>query len=114
MPPGSALVFDLFRAKSGEYGVRLRFAAMTLDQFRTNVRIDENSIHMTNVTYAGCRAGWCVVPLAQFESLALTLQAQGLVDNDWSYSNVPPKDPKDPKILEVLENPEWTKCKPAP
>ena len=115
MPPGSALVFDLFRAKSGEYGVRLRFAAMTLDQFRRNVRIDENSIRMTNVTYAGCRGGWCVVPLAQFESLALTLQAQGLVDNDWpSYSSEPPKDPKDPKILEVLEDPPWTQCKPKP
>jgi hypothetical protein len=48
-----------------------------------------------------------VVPLAQFESLALTLQAQGLVDNDWSYSSEPEK-------LEALENPEWTKCKSAP
>jgi 4-phytase/acid phosphatase len=110
MPPGSALVFDLFRDESGEYGVRLRFAAMTLDQFRTNVRIDNDSIHMTNVTYAGCRAGGCIVPLAQFESLALTLQAQGLVDNDWpSYSHEPPPPEK-------LENPEWTeaKCKSAP
>ena len=110
MPPGSALVFDLFRDRSGEYGVRLRFAAMRLDQFRTNHRIDKDSIHMTNVTYAGCKAGGCVVPLAQFESLALTLQAQGLVDNDWSYSSEAPKD------LEELENPEWTeaRCRSAP
>jgi 4-phytase/acid phosphatase len=104
MPPGSALVFDLLQAESGAYGVRLRFAAMRLDQFRRNDRIDKDSIHMTPVTYAGCQAGGCVIPLAQFESLALTLQAQGLVDNDWPpYSSDPP-----PQMLEALENPKWT------
>jgi hypothetical protein len=87
---------------------------MTLDQFLRNDRIDNNSIRMRNVMYAGCRAGGCIVPLAQFESLALTLQAQGLVDNDWSYSSKPPKDLVPPKDLEELENPEWTKCKSAP
>ncbi len=77
---------------------------MRLDQFRRNDRIDKDSIHMTPVTYAGCQAGGCVIPLAQFESLALTLQAQGLVDNDWPpYSSDPP-----PQMLEALENPKWT------
>jgi 4-phytase/acid phosphatase len=104
MPPGSALVFDLLRAPSGAYGVRLRFAAMRLDQFRRNDRIDMDSIHMTPVKYAGCKAGGCVIPLAQFESLALTLQAQALVDNDWPrYSSDPP-----PQMLGALENPKWT------
>ena len=104
MPPGSALVFDLLQAESGAYGVRLRFASMRLDQFRRNDRIDKDSIHMTPVTYTGCQAGGCVIPLAQFESLALTLQAQGLVDNDWPpYSSDPP-----PQMLEALENPKWT------
>lgn len=34
MPPGSALIFDLIGAQDGKYRVRLRFAAMTLKQFR--------------------------------------------------------------------------------
>ena len=53
---------------------------------------------------AGCKAGGCVIPLAQFESLALTLQAQAMVHNDWPrYSSDPP-----PQMLEALANPKWT------
>jgi hypothetical protein len=60
--------------------------------------------------YAQCHP---VISLAQFESLALTLQAQALVDNDWPpYSSNPPP----PEKLKVPENPKWTnaQCWPAP
>jgi 4-phytase/acid phosphatase len=104
MPPGSALVFDLVKAANGEYGVRLRFASMTLDQFRTEVRI-EGGIKFSAVTYTGCPREGCVMPLVQFESLALTLEAQGFVHDDWSF---PSRLQKDRESSTALKDPSWT------
>ena len=105
MPPGSALVFDLVRAPGGEYDVRLHFASMTLDQFRTENPI-ENGIKFTPVTYTGCSGDGCVMPLAQFESLGLTLEAQGFVDDNWDA--LPSRLEKDPGSATPLKDPRWT------
>jgi 4-phytase/acid phosphatase len=105
MPPGSALVFDLVRAPGGEYGVRLHFASMALDQFRTEKPI-EGGIKFTPVEYTGCSDG-CVMPLAQFEGLGLTLEKQGFVDNDWdAFSS--PLERDHPGSSAPLKDPKWT------
>src|SRR5262249_50951679 len=100
MPPGSALVFDLVRGPDGDYGVRLRFAAMALEQYRHEKPID-GGIKLTAVAYTGCPEGGCTMPLAQFESLALTLAAQGLVIDGWDASPAP-------LPLALLADPPWT------
>jgi 4-phytase / acid phosphatase len=115
MPPGSALIIDLLKTPTG-YGVQLRFASMTVDQFRNNGRISKDSIRLMPVTGSLCNSAQCVVPLEQFEGLALKLQAKQLVDRDWRLSNAglqfptlndPGDDPKNP-------NPDWkdAECKP--
>jgi hypothetical protein len=76
MPPGSALIFDLVPLQGGKFGVRLRFAAMRIDQFRNNNRIDEKSIATTSVALAVCAAAGCTASLEWFESLALKLLEQ--------------------------------------
>jgi 4-phytase/acid phosphatase len=108
MPPGSALIIDLLKTPTG-YGVQLRFASMTVDQFRNNGRISKDSIRLMPVTGSLCNSAQCVVPLEQFEGLALKLQAKQIVDRDWRLSNAglqfptlndPGDDPKNP-------NPDW-------
>jgi 4-phytase/acid phosphatase len=105
MPPGSALVFDLVRAPGGEYGVRLHFASMALDQFRTEKPI-EGGIKFTPVAYTGCSGDGCVMPLVQFEALGLTLEKQGFVDDDWDA--FPSRLEKDPGSSTPLKDPRWT------
>jgi hypothetical protein len=105
MPPGSALVFDLVRDADGHYGVRLGFASMTREQYRTDAPI-EGGIRSTWVEYTGCPGGGCVMPLAQFESLALTLDAQGLVDESWDTSSS--RLSQDPWSSAGLKDPPWT------
>jgi 4-phytase/acid phosphatase len=105
MPPGSALVFDLVRGPAGDYGVRLSFASMTLEQYRTDTPL-EGEIKLSPVAYTGCPGGGCVMPLAQFESLALTLEAQGLVDDGWDTSPSPLS--QDPGSAAKLKDPRWT------
>ena len=101
MPPGSALVFDLVKASGGEYGVRL--LSMTFDQFRFDEGI-EAGIKIIPVPYTGCSGG-CVMPLAQFESLALTLEAQGFVHEQWDMSAS--RLNKDPVSSTPLKDPSW-------
>jgi hypothetical protein len=105
MPPGSALIFDLVRSPQGDYGVHLRFVSMALDQFLTE-RPLEGAIKFVPVKYTGCPEGGCVMPLAQFESLALTLDAQGLVVDGWSASSS--RLPQDPVSSAALKDPTWT------
>jgi hypothetical protein len=102
MPPGSALVIDLVKTGTG-YGVQLRFASMTLDQFRNKKDLKEGDpIRLTSVTGSSlCNSDPCVVPLEQFEGLALTLQAQQLVDPDWHFSNAGLQ-------FAPLQDPDWT------
>jgi hypothetical protein len=78
MPPGSALLFELFHAWSGEYRVRLRFAAMTLAQFRAGKPM-AGGVETTPVTFTGCESLGCTAPIEQFESLAQSLEDRGFV-----------------------------------
>lgn len=103
MPPGAALVFDLVKRPDGDYGVRLRLAAMARDQYRAEKPFTGP---LKPVEYTGCPGGGCVMPLAQFESLALTLQAQGLVVDGWDASSV--RLPQDPGSVAGLYDPTWT------
>lgn len=103
MPPGSALIFDLVKRPAGDYGVRLGFVSMALDQYRTEKPFEGP---LTPVDYTGCRNGECVMPLPQFESLALTLDAQGLVDGGWDASSRRLK--QDPGSEAGLKDPPWT------
>ena len=115
MPPGSALIFDLVPLQGGEFGVRLRFAAMRIDQFRKNERIDEKSIATTPVAFAGCAPAGCTASLKWFESLALKLEQTGWVEltqpcgyaggcAPWPYVSEPT-----PPMLQALADPaDWT------
>jgi hypothetical protein len=100
MPPGAALIFDLVAIGPGDYGVRVGFAAMALEQFRTEQPI-EGAIKVTPVLYPGCSRRGCIMPLVQFESLALTLDAQGFVVDGWDASS-------SPLPLALLKDPNWT------
>jgi hypothetical protein len=61
---------------------------------------------LTRVDYTGCPGGECVMPLSQFESLALTLDAQGLVDDSWDASSTHLQ--QDPGSVADLHDPPWT------
>jgi len=103
MPPGSALIFDLVKRKGNEFGVHLGFVSMTPEDYR-----DEKPFTgpLASVHYSGCDASDCVMPLAQFESLALTLDAQGLVDPAWKDSSKHLS--QDPGSAAGLKDPSWT------
>jgi 4-phytase/acid phosphatase len=105
MPPGSALIFDLVK-RGNDYGVHLGFVSMALDQYRNEKSFDGP---LAAVHYPGCTERNCVMPLAQFESLALTLDAQGLVDESWDAS--PSRLPQDPGSSANLKDPPWTEPK---
>src|SRR5262249_43430079 len=103
MPPRAALIFDLVRRPGGDYGVRLGFVSMALGQYRDEKPFDGP---LTRVDYTGCPGGECVMPLSQFKSLALTLDAQGLVDDSWDASSTHLQ--QDPGSVADLHDPPWT------
>jgi hypothetical protein len=105
MPPGSALIFELFQARSGEVRVGLRFASMTLDQFRAGGGMG-TGIETTPVTFPGCANLGCTVPVEQFESLAQSLDDRGFVEEAWTP---PSKDPVD--LPPLADNPSWNQCR---
>jgi hypothetical protein len=78
---------------------------MALDQFRTEKPV-EGAVKFVPVKYAGCQEDGCVMPLAQFESLALTLEGQGLVVDGWDASSL--RLPQDPGSSAALKDPKWT------
>ena len=103
MPPGSALLFELFHTQSGRYHVGLRFAAMTLAQFRAGEPI-AGGVKTTSVTFTGCESLECTVPIEQFESLAQSLEDRGFVDDAWAAPSILGV------VLSPLVDPPWTKC----
>jgi hypothetical protein len=103
MPPGSALMFHLVEGGRGDYGVRLSFVSMARDQYRDPKPLDGL---LTRVSYTGCPGGDCDMPLSLFESLALTLHAQGLVDERWADSAKHLS--QDPGSAAGLRDPSWT------
>jgi hypothetical protein len=110
MPPGSALIFDLFGGPGPgpSYRVRLRFAAMTIQQFRRATRIaGDGGIRTSPVVFDGCTmaAGQCTAPLENFVAAAESLMRGNLVDPDWG-------DPGSgiPAAAARPADPKWTKC----
>jgi hypothetical protein len=104
MPPGSALVFDLVRAYSGEYGVCLRFASMTLDQFRFDEGI-EAGIKIIPVLIRVARADASCL-LRSSSLLPSRCEAQGFVHEQWDMSAS--RLYKDPGSSTPLKDPSWT------
>lgn len=110
MPPGSALIFDLFRAGPG-YRVRLRFASMTVPQFRRLAPIEgDGGIRTSPVVFNGCTMinGECTAQLENFVATAESLIGDKLV----VYPSWIDLGSGIPAGTAVPADPEWTKCGP--
>lgn len=105
MPPGGALIFELYRTAANDYRVRLRFAYETLAQYRSSAALP-NGIATVAVRFAGCSGDDCSAPLAYFATLANTLARQGFVQHDWTPQSDAPIE------LAPLADPGWTRCTP--
>ena len=105
MPPGGALVFELYRLTSGQYRVHLHFVYDTLAQFRHATALPDG-IATRPVQMAGCSGDDCEVPLSQFAALAHHLAQEGFVRHDWTPSSDAPVE------LAPLGDPAWTHCEP--
>lgn len=104
MPPGGALVFELYRAGDA-YSVRIHFAYETLNQLRHDSP-QPGGVELRPVTFPGCEREGCSVPLLQLATLARSLIAKGLVMRDWTNAS------DAPVALAPLRDPPWTKCLP--
>ncbi|HTU70300.1 MAG TPA: hypothetical protein VMF11_08240 [Candidatus Baltobacteraceae bacterium] len=103
MPPGGALIFELYRTAAGAYRVRLRFAYETLAQFRSKDALP-SGIAFSPVYFAGCTGRDCSAPLARFVTLAHALEREGFVQRDWTRSSDAPIE------LAPPADPSWTHC----
>lgn len=105
MPPGSALIFEMYKRSNGEYRVRLRFAYETSQQYR-HYRLVPRGTASVPVTFRGCSGPDCSVPLAHMVALVQGIENLGLVRKEWT------NDSSSPVALDPLANPKWTQCKP--
>jgi len=105
MPPGSALIFELYRLPSGAYRVHLHVVYETLVQFRSGRPI-AGGITTSPVTMPGCGGSDCDLPLARFAALAHDLARRGFVQHDWTSAS------DTPIVLAPLGDPPWTHCNP--
>jgi 4-phytase / acid phosphatase len=103
MPPGGALVFELYRLRDGSYRVHVHFVYETLPQFRSNAVI-AGGIAMSPVTMPGCDGSDCNLPLAQFAALAHRLAQRGFVQHDWTKASDAAVD------FAPLGDPAWSHC----
>jgi 4-phytase / acid phosphatase len=71
-PPAGALHFELLREpQSGDYLVRVRYVAQTLDQMRLQRQLDrDNPPEAAVATIAGCRGDGGACPWDAFAALA--------------------------------------------
>lgn len=104
MPPGSALIFELFKAHDGSYRVRARFAFQTLDQFRSYSYVPAGA-RTVPVSLKGCNGRNCSVSLEKLASQAHALARRGFVAKPWTPQSDASID------LPPLRNPRWTHCK---
>jgi len=105
MPPGGALIFELYRTGAGEARVRLKFAAQTLAQLRHSSALVDGAA-LTPVRLPGCDGDDCSVSLAQLAARAHALAGAGLVQRPWT----PTSDA--PMPLAPLADPMWMRCLP--
>lgn len=103
MPPGSALVFELYRTPQNRYRVRMRFAYQTLAQFR-NYAYLPNGVQTVPVRMKDCSGKDCSVPLDRLWQIAHAIAQRGLVRKAWTPDSYAPVQ------LAPLKNPVWTRC----
>ena len=97
MPPGGALVFELYRDTSGGgYRVRVHFVYETMAQFRSASALDDGIQTSPVADYS----------LSDLSGIAHTLVQRGLVLHDWTKTSDAPVN------LAPLGDPSWTKCSP--
>ncbi len=104
MPPGGALVFELYRLPSGDYRVHLHFVYQTLAQFRSAGSI-AGGIATSPIHMPDCSGDDCSVPLSRLATLAHRLAQRGFVQHDWTNASDAPVD------LAPLGDPSWTQCR---
>jgi len=106
MPPGGALIFELYRTSAGEDRVRFRFAYQTLAQLRHATALADGEA-LAPVRLPGCTgAADCSVPLAQLAARAHALASQGFVQRAWTAAS------DAPIAAAPLVDPDWMHCAP--
>jgi 4-phytase/acid phosphatase len=103
MPPGAALVFELYRAANAQYRVRLRYVTDTAEQFR-HYNLLPAGIQNVSVRFPGCSGDDCSIPLDRLSEISSDLLRDGLVRKEWTNAN------DDAVTLDPLVNPKWTQC----
>jgi 4-phytase / acid phosphatase len=103
MPPGSALIFELYRTPQGEYRVKLRFAYQSITQLRGESELPSGTAEVP-VRFEGCTSGECSVPLADLAKIAGGLVERGFVQKAWTPATAAPLD------FPTLADPDWTAC----
>jgi len=106
MPPGGALIFELYRTSAGEDRVRLRFAYETLAQLRSSTALGDG-VALSPVRLPGCDGPACSVPLTELANRAHAFARGGLVQRPWT----PASDA--PIATAPLVDPSWMHCSPT-
>lgn len=96
MPPGAALVFELYRDPSGAYRVRVHFVYQTMAQYRSASALPDGIATSPVSDYS----------LSDLSGVAHTLAQRGFVLHDWTSASDAPVN------LAPLVDPAWTKCNP--
>lgn len=99
MPPGGALVFDLYK-KGAEYSVKLVFVYETMAQFTSNKKL-ARGVAVATVTCGVTAAQGCEMPLGSYAAIG-NLR---LVQPAWTEMT------SAPVALEPLADPEWSRCR---
>lgn len=103
MPPGGALIFELYKAASNQYRVRTHFAYETMEQMH-HYKLIDGGVTSVPVRLRGCTGVDCSVSLEQLRALSRTIASKGLVRKEWTQESV------DAVNLDPLLNPKWTQC----
>ena len=116
MPPGSALVFDLMPPGSDKsYSVRLRFASMARERFRTQHPLNMMNWLNDGISFYPVTFGTCLYcgdkSLNEFETIALggvNKDGKEIVAYEWNVSSEPLD--LDPGSSHGVHDPAWTRC----
>ncbi len=103
MPPGSALVFELYATAARDYRVRVRFTYESIEQFH-HYKLIDGGVASVPVTMRGCEDSDCSVPLERLSALSRSIEREGLVRKEWTQES------SDAVNFDPLLNPKWTQC----
>jgi len=103
MPPGGALIFELYKGAGDEPRVRLKFVTQSLAQFRSAAALP-GGVVVVPARFAGCSGDDCSVSLASLAGIARNASSRGFVLKEWTKAadailGFPP-----------LVDPAWTNC----